>query len=39
MDYNAEVDEAEYRSVVEKYAPERLGGLVYEFIQKYTEIC
>jgi hypothetical protein len=32
MDYNADVDEAEYRKVVEKYAPERLGKLVHEFI-------
>jgi glycosyltransferase involved in cell wall biosynthesis len=32
MDYNAEVDEAGYRKVVEKYAPERLGKLVHEFI-------
>jgi glycosyltransferase involved in cell wall biosynthesis len=39
MDYNAEVDEAAYRSVVEKYAPERLGGLVYEFIKINIKKC
>jgi glycosyltransferase involved in cell wall biosynthesis len=32
-DYNAEVDEAEYRKVVEKYAPERLGKMVHEFVK------
>jgi len=35
LNYNANVDESAYEAVVNRYLPERLGKIVYDFVNRY----
>ena len=35
LNYNANVDESAYEAVVNRYLPERLGKIVYDFVNGY----